>query len=68
MIQKRGDMIRLDLSSEMVMAMAQVLRAGPYNIVAPILVEIQKQVNEQQPAPAPISNGKSDHDPLFHDR
>lgn len=42
-------MFKLELSEQMMMAIVQVLRSGPYNIVAPILDELQKQVNPQVP-------------------
>lgn len=45
-------MLKFELSEQMVMAMVSVLRTGPYNVVAPILNELQRQANAQPPLPA----------------
>lgn len=47
-------MLTLTLSPEMVQVIGRALGAQPYDAVAPVIVELQKQINEQQkqqPAP-----------------
>lgn len=48
-------MLKFELSEQMVAAMARVLSSGPYNVVAPILEELQKQINAQAPSRAPTN-------------
>lgn len=55
MAKERGTVFKFELSEQMVAAMAQVLRKGPYDVVAPILEELRKQVNAQTPARPPIN-------------
>lgn len=50
-------MIKLELSREMVLTIAKVLQAAPYNVVAPILVEIQRQFEGQVPVPQTNGSG-----------
>ncbi len=49
-------MITLVLSEQMVQAIGQVLEQAPYRLAAPILAELQKQINGQHPVPA-VTNG-----------
>lgn len=46
-----GMMIRLELSEQMVAEIGNALNNHPFRLAAPILAEIQKQINEQQPKP-----------------
>lgn len=52
-------MLKFELTEQMVVAMVQVLRTGPYNVVAPILNELQRQANAQPQLPLSGSNGKA---------
>lgn len=46
-------MIKLELSQQMIQVIADALGNSPYRVAAPVLNEMQKQINEQQ-APAPM--------------
>ena len=50
-----GVVMKFELSEQMVTVIAQVLQKAPYEMVAPILAELQRQINEQQ-NPAPPKN------------
>lgn len=53
-------MLKLELSEQMLMAIVQILRTAPisYNIAAPLLAELQKQVDAQTPKnDAQLGNG-----------
>lgn len=53
-------MLKLELSEQMLMAIVQILRTAPisYNVAAPILAELQRQVDAQNPnKPLQPSNG-----------
>lgn len=41
-------MIKLELSDQMVALIGEALNNAPYRLAAPILAEIQKQINLQQ--------------------
>lgn len=41
-------MLKLELSEQHVTIIGQALGNAPYNVAAPVLAEIQKQINEQQ--------------------
>lgn len=42
-------MITLELSEQMVAVIGEALGNAPYKLSAPIIAEIQKQIEEQQP-------------------
>lgn len=42
-------MYKLELSREMVGVIADALANAPYRMSAPVIAEMQKQINEQQP-------------------
>jgi hypothetical protein len=39
---------KIELSEQLLLAMLQIVRTGPFNIVAPILAEIDRQIIAQQ--------------------
>lgn len=45
-------MLTLKLTPEMVQIIGKALGAQPYDLVAAVLAELQKQINEQQQPPA----------------
>lgn len=46
-------MITLTLSPDMVQVIGRALGAQPYDSVALVVAELQKQINEQQKSPPP---------------
>lgn len=42
-------MIKLELPDQMVAIIGECLGNGPHKIVAPVITEIQKQIDAQQP-------------------
>ena len=50
-------MLKFELTEKMVEIIGNALGVQPYNVVAPVIVEMQKQVNEQQkPTDKPSSS------------
>jgi hypothetical protein len=45
-------MFTLTLSADEITAIGNALAEGPYKVVAPVLANIQQQINDQQKAPA----------------
>jgi hypothetical protein len=43
---------KFELSEKAVQAIAGALAKAPYEVAAPVLAELQKQINEQQKPPA----------------
>lgn len=41
-------MINLTLSEQMISIIGQALGLAPYNVSAPVIAELQKQINEQK--------------------
>ena len=41
-------MLKFEISEQMVMTIGQILGKAPYEAVAPILTEMQKQIDEQK--------------------
>ena len=52
-------MFKLELSEDMMNIIVQALANAPYRVAAPVLNEIQKQVNEQQSKPESVLRGLS---------
>ena len=53
-------MLKLELSEQMVMVIANALGNHPYRESAPVIAEIQRQINGQVRQPPPI-NGNAEH-------
>lgn len=49
-------MINLSLSPEMIVIIGKALGAQPYDTVAPVVAEMQKQINAQQNRPVEPSS------------
>jgi hypothetical protein len=47
-------MLKLELSDQMVAAIGEALNNAPYKLAAPILIELQRQINEQRPEGAKL--------------
>lgn len=47
-------MIKLELSDQTVQTIGQLLEQAPYKIAAPILLDMQKQINDQQDKPVKV--------------
>lgn len=47
-------MLKFELTPEMVAVIGRALGAQPYDAVAPIIAELQRQINAQQAKPEPI--------------
>lgn len=41
-------MIKLELSEQHIAIIGQALGNAPYNVAAPVVAELQRQINEQQ--------------------
>lgn len=41
-------MIKLELSEQHIAVIGQALGQAPYNVAAPVIAELQKQINEQK--------------------
>ncbi len=41
-------MLKLELSEQMIAVIGQALGQAPYNVAAPVVAEIQKQINAQK--------------------
>lgn len=41
-------MIKLELTEQMINIIGKALGSQPYELVAPVITELQKQINEQQ--------------------
>jgi hypothetical protein len=54
-------MLKFELSQDMVAVIGRALGAQPFDTVAPVIAELQKQITAQQPPPAsgPIINGQT---------
>jgi hypothetical protein len=53
-------MLKFELSQEMVAVIGRALGAQPFDIVAPVVAELQKQITAQQSSSAgPIINGQT---------
>lgn len=44
-------MLKFELSNEMVAVIGKALGAQPYDLVAPVIIELQKQINAQAAIP-----------------
>lgn len=42
-------MLKFELSEQMVNIIGAALQKAPYEVVAPVIAELQKQINAQQP-------------------
>jgi hypothetical protein len=53
-------MLKFELSQEMVAVIGRALGAQPFDTVAPVIAELQKQITAQQSSSAgPIINGQT---------
>jgi hypothetical protein len=54
-------MLKFELSQEMVAVIGRALGAQPFDIVAPVVAELQKQITAQQQSSSagPIINGQT---------
>jgi hypothetical protein len=58
-------MLKFELSEQALAIIGKALGAQPYDAVASVIAELQKQINEQQKsAAAPGGNGKITSSPL----
>jgi hypothetical protein len=56
-------MLRFEFTEQMAQQIAEIIQGAPYRVAAPILQEMQKQINAQQ-APPPSGNGKEVAEPV----
>lgn len=47
-------MLKLELSNEMIAVIGKALGVQPYDLVASVITELQKQITAQQTPPAPV--------------
>lgn len=48
-------MLKFEFSEQMVAVIGQLLGKAPYELAAPILSEMQKQIDAQQKGPKPLN-------------
>jgi hypothetical protein len=56
-------MFRFELSEQMTAVIANALGNHPFREAAPVINEIQRQINNQRPMPGVATNGKQDQQP-----
>lgn len=57
-------MITFEFTEQMARQIGEILEGGPYRVVAPILIEMQRQISAQQAALA--ANGKNQESKTEH--